>query len=103
MEVSVVSDYVPWRLHQHMVPLTQSQMLLLLDGASRGFRELLHRIRTPFKPMESMVGINDSGVVKVWWNDNFSCSAFSSGIEVTCSLKEMVQEIVRVVLQRGSL
>jgi hypothetical protein len=38
MEISVVTDYVPWRLHVETCTLTPEQALLILDGACRGFR-----------------------------------------------------------------
>lgn len=38
MEVSVVTDYVPWRLGVEPGTLNKHQALFLLDGACRGFR-----------------------------------------------------------------
>lgn len=38
LDVTVVTDYVPWRLHQHFKYLTYEQGMFLLDGALKGFR-----------------------------------------------------------------
>jgi len=68
MEVSIVSDYVPYRLHLSQKQLTREEGLFLLDGCLRGFRELLHRVRTPFPIEAFMIGVDGNGQVKVWWN-----------------------------------
>jgi len=48
MEVTVVTEYVPWRLHRQSKKLTYEQALFLIDGATKGIRELLHRTKSPF-------------------------------------------------------
>ena len=48
MEATVVTEYVPWRLHLYHRSLTYEQALFLLEGALNGLRELLHRVKTPF-------------------------------------------------------
>lgn len=68
MEVTVVTDYVPWRLHLSPQTFTYEQALFLLDGSVKGFRELLHKIKTPFLIDSYMIGVDYKGEVKVWWN-----------------------------------
>jgi hypothetical protein len=100
MQVSVVTDYVPFRLHQAVSPLTVEQALFLLDGALRGFRELLHRVRTPFPVHEWMVGVDGEGKVRVWWNENFSCNHFGFPATGEVRLRDMVRSLVQMVTKR---
>jgi hypothetical protein len=76
MTLSVITEYVPWRLHLIQSSLTREQALFLLAGSCKGFRELLHKIRHPFRVTSSMIGVNESGEVRVWWNQNFSKNNF---------------------------
>jgi hypothetical protein len=97
MEVSVVTDYVPWRLGVEKTKLTREQALFLLEGACRGFRELLHRVRFPFLVQPGMVGVDGSGQVRVWWNDLFHRSNFGFTMGPNVKLREMVRSLVQAV------
>jgi hypothetical protein len=97
MEVSVVTDYVPWRLGRDNLPLTRQQVLFLLDGACRGFRELLHRVRFPFTVQAGMVGVDGRGQVRVWWNELFHRSNFGFTMAPNVKLKDMVRSLVQAV------
>lgn len=38
MQVTVVTDYIPWRFHLINKNITYEQALFLLDGSVKGFR-----------------------------------------------------------------
>lgn len=97
MEVSVVTDYVPWRLSVEQATLTIEEALCVLEGACRGFRELLHRVRFPFIVQAGMVGVDGNGEVRVWWNDLFYKSNFGFNMAPNVKLKDMVKSLVQVV------
>lgn len=97
MEVSVVADYVPWRLGRDNPSLTPQQALFLLDGACRGFRELLHRVRFPFIVQAGMVGVDGRGHVRVWWNELFYRSNFGFMMAPNVKIKDMVRSLVQAV------
>lgn len=97
IQVSVVMDYVPWRLHQLEATLTSRQALMLLEGCVRGFRELLHRVRTPFPVQSCMVGVDGNGSVKVWWNELFFRSNFGFLLNADFRLRDMVLSLVTAI------
>jgi hypothetical protein len=97
MQVSVVTDYVPWRLSAEPAELSVEQALFVLDGACRGFRELLHRVRAPFVVQAGMVGVDGSGEVRVWWNELFFRSNFGFAMAGNVKLKDMVRSLVQAV------
>jgi hypothetical protein len=96
MQVTLVTDYVPWRLHlaSASVTLTYEQALFLLEGAVSGFRELLHKTKTPFLIEQYMVGVDGNGKVKVWWNEHFFRNKFSFKLTSDVKLKDMVLSLV---------
>jgi hypothetical protein len=103
IQVSVVMDYVPWRLHQLEGSLTTKQGLMLLEGSVRGFRELLHRVRTPFPVQPCMVGVDGNGSVKVWWNEFFFRSNFGFVLNGEFRLREMVLSLVKLITAKMEL
>lgn len=90
---------MPWRLEQSKEALGRDEALFLLAGACKGFRELLHRVRVAFQVEAFMIGVNDAGVVKVWWNNDFSKSKFGMMME-NVKLNCMIGSIVRNVTLR---
>ena len=84
---------MPWRLDHNKETLGRNEALYLLEGACKGFRELLHRVRVPFQVEAYMMGLNDAGVVKVWWNKDFSKSKFGMMME-NVKLNGMIGSIV---------
>ncbi len=100
MEITIVTDYVPWRLHLNQNPITYEQALFLLDGSVRGFRELLHRIKVPFLVQSYMIGVDGSGSVRVWWNERFQNSHFSFALNSDVKLKDMVMSLVKTISDR---
>lgn len=103
MEVTVVSDYIPWRFHLEQGNITYEQALLLLEGSLKGFRELLHKIKTPFLVDRYMIGVDYKGEVKVWWNEHFHRNKFSFKLTSETRLKDMVTCLVSVVAQKLDL
>lgn len=100
MKLSVLTDYIPWRLNLYPMTLTSREALFLLQGCVRGFRELLHRVRIPFIPDDTMVGIDHKGQVRVWWNQLFHRNDFKSPLTTQVRLPEMVRAIKNMVLSR---
>jgi hypothetical protein len=100
MEISVVTDYVPWRMHIDPNKLSYEQALFILDGACRGFRELLHRVKLPFIIQSYMIGVDEKGNVKVWWNDLFYKGNFGFEMIPNVKLEEMVRSLVQTVLAK---
>ena len=96
MQISVVTDYVPWRLHLEN-EVTTEQALFLLEGACRGFRELLHRVHSPFIIQGNMIGVDAAGSVKVWWNELFYRSNFGFTMNQNVKLRDMVRSLIQVV------
>ena len=85
---------MPWRLHQYYKNITYEQGLFLLEGALRGFREILHRLKTPFLIDRFMIGVDAYGEVKVWWNEHFFKNNFAKAISTNMKLKEMIMSLV---------
>lgn len=100
MEITIVTDYVPWRLHLNQNQITYEQALFLLEGSVRGFRELLHRIKVPFLVQSYMIGVDGNGNVRVWWNERFQNSHFSFPLNSDIKLKEMVTSLVKTISER---
>lgn len=99
VRVSIVADFVPWRLDQQKEIVGRNEALFLLGGACKGFRELLHRVRVPFQVEAFMIGLNEAGIVKVWWNNDFSKNKFGLMME-NVKLSSMISSIVKNVTGR---
>lgn len=97
--MTIVTDYVPWRYHLCKQILTYEEGLFLLDGAVKGFRELLHRIKTPFIVQKFMIGVSSKGEVKVWWNEHFHKNRFSFLLTSNVKLRDMVKSLVTQVAE----
>lgn len=69
----------------------------MLEGACRGFRELLHRVHSPFIIQGNMIGVDASGSVKVWWNELFYRSNFGFTMSQNVKLRDMVRSLIQVV------
>lgn len=100
MQVTVVTDYIPWRFHLINKNITYEQALFLLDGSVKGFRQLLHRIKTPFLIEKYMIGVDYKGEVKVWWNEHFHRNKFSFKLTSETKLKDMVLSLVSKIVQK---
>ena len=94
LEVTVVTDYVPWRLHQQFKTLTYEQALFMFDGALRGFRELLHRLKSPFIVDKKMIGVDAYGEVKVWWNEHFFQNKMIYNLTTDVKLRDMIESLI---------
>lgn len=90
---------MPWKLDQWNEALSRNEALFLLEGACKGFRELLHRVRVPFQVEAFMIGLNDLAVVKVWWNNDFSKNKFGMMME-NVKLNSMIESIVKNITMR---
>ena len=97
MEVTVVTEYVPWRLNRQPKIITYEQALFLIEGAVKGFRELLHRTKTPFLIERYMIGVDAAGQVKVWWNEHFFRNKFSFNLSSDVRMKDMVVSLVHII------
>ena len=75
----------------------------MYSQAFRGF-DLITRQVGPFNVTEDMIGINKSGVVKVWINSDFSKSVSDISIEIRRITEQaMIQRIVEVIHQNTYL
>ena len=90
----MVSDYVPWRLHQYRKTLTYEQALFILEGALKGFSELLYKVKIPFLIENYMIGVDAYGEVKVWWNEAFCKNNFAKELSTNLRLKEMIMSLI---------
>ena len=94
MNVTVVAEYVPWRLHLHHKNLTYEQALFLLEGTIHGLRQLFYRFKNPFLIEKYMIGLDAKGEVKVWWNENFFKNKQQANYAVGVELKDMALSLV---------
>ena len=100
MQISVLTDYVPWRLHLINRIITYEEALFLLDVAFRGFRELLHRLKFPFLVEDYMIGVDINSSVRVWWNQNFYKNNFPFTLTSEVKLKDMVMSLLRLIISK---
>lgn len=71
-----------------------------MNGSLRGFRELLHRTRTPFIIKDYMIGVDGSGEVKVWWNHAFYNSTFGFPLNGDIKLEDMLKSLISLIVNK---
>ena len=100
MEVTVVTDYIPWRFNLFNNPLTYEQALFLLDGSLRGLRELLFKLKTPFLVEPYMIGVDGNSHVRIWWNQQFFRNKFSFALSSGVRLRDMVSSLINCFVSK---
>jgi hypothetical protein len=68
--MTVFTEYIPFRLSDVKM-LSHGQGIYVLSEALAGFAELYGRVG-PFQINENLIGFNQEGEVKVWYNPNFA-------------------------------
>ena len=97
MEATIITDYIPWRLHSTNKLITYEQALFLLEGSIKGFRELLHKTKIPFLVEKYMIGVDGYGAVRVWWNENIFRNKFSFNLSSDLKLRDMILSLVNSI------